>query len=118
MKVSGLAVAAPTSDPQAGAAVELCKLAGLLPAAILSPVDADATAGATVSVEAVTAYRRLSASTLRPVSEARVPLADAEDVRIVAFRPADGGPDQFAILVGEPERVRAADPTAFGVLHR
>ena len=36
-----------------------------------------------------------------------MPLADAEDVRIVAFRPADGGPDQFAILVGEPERVAA-----------
>ena len=50
------------------------------------------------------AYRRLSASTLKPVSEARVPLADAEDVRIVAFRPADGGPEQFAILVGEPEK--------------
>jgi GTP cyclohydrolase II len=105
--IEALAVATPTSDPQAGAAVELCKLAGLLPAAILSPVDAAATPGATVSVEAVTAYRRLSASTLRPVSEARVPLADAEDVRIVAFRPADGGPDQFAILVGEPERVAA-----------
>ena len=50
------------------------------------------------------AFRRLSASTLRPVSEARVPLADAEEVRIVAFRPADAGPDQLAILVGEPER--------------
>ena len=50
------------------------------------------------------AYRRLSASTLKPVSEARVPLADAENVRIVSFRPADGGADQLAILVGEPER--------------
>ena len=49
------------------------------------------------------AYRRLSASTLKPVSEARVPLADAEDVRI-GVRPADGGPEQFAILVGEPEK--------------
>src|SRR3954447_1789145 len=105
--IEALAVATPTSDPQATAAVELCKLAGLLPAAILSPLDADATPGATVSVERVMAYRRLSASTLRPVSEARVPLTDVEEVRIVAFRPADGGPDQFAILVGEPERVAA-----------
>jgi len=105
--IETLALSAPTPDPQAAAAVELCKLAGLLPAAILSPLDADATPGATVSVERVMAYRRLSASTLRPVSEARVPLTDAEEVRIVAFRPADGGPDQFAILVGEPERVAA-----------
>src|SRR3954447_7227671 len=105
--IETLALSAPTPDPQAAAAVELCKLAGLLPAAILSPLDADATPGATVSVERVMAYRRLSASTLRPVSEARVPLTDVEEVRIVAFRPADGGPDQFAILVGEPERVAA-----------
>ncbi|MGE3741535.1 MAG: GTP cyclohydrolase II, partial [Geminicoccaceae bacterium] len=44
---------------------------------------------------------------LRPVSEARVPLADVEDVRIVAFRPADGGTEQYAILVGQPERQEA-----------
>ena len=62
---------------------------------------------AIVNITAVDAYRRLSAATLRPVSEARVPLADAEDVRIVSFRPADGGPDQYAILVGEPEKLAA-----------
>jgi GTP cyclohydrolase II len=36
-----------------------------------------------------------------------VPLADAENVRIVSFRPADGGPEQFAILIGQPERETA-----------
>ena len=105
--VEALFLAAPTSDPQAIAAVELCKLAGLLPAAILAAADAEAPASATVSVERVMAYRRLSASALRPVSEARVPLADAEEVRLIAFRPADTGPDQLAILVGEPEREAA-----------
>ena len=105
--VEALFLAAPTSDPQAIAAVELCKLAGLLPAAILAAADAKASASATVSVERVMAYRRLSASALRPVSEARVPLADAEEVRLIAFRPADTGPDQLAILVGEPEREAA-----------
>ena len=89
------------------AAIELCKLAGLLPAAILLPASAPATDVLPVSVDAVAGYRRLSAATLRPVSEARVPLADAEDVRIIAFRPADGGPEQYAILVGEPERENA-----------
>jgi GTP cyclohydrolase II len=99
-----------STRPVALAAVELCKLAGLLPAAILTPegeMPDAALAGTRVPLEAITGYRRLSASTLRPVSEARVPLADAENVRIVSFRPADGGPEQYAILVGEPEREAA-----------
>ena len=100
-----LNLAAPTSRPDALAAVELCRLAGMLPAAVIMPIDGLAVAHLDgVPVGAVTAYRRLSASTLRPVSEARVPLADAENVRIISFRPADGGPEQLAILVGEPER--------------
>ncbi|HEX6010709.1 MAG TPA: GTP cyclohydrolase II [Geminicoccaceae bacterium] len=102
---AALALAARTARPEALAAVELCKLAGLLPAAVLLPGGTVRPGETTpVPLGAVMAYRRLSASTLKPVSEARVPLADAEDVRIVAFRPADGGPEQFAILVGEPEK--------------
>lgn len=99
-----LALARPTTRADAQAAVDLCKLAGLLPAAILMPASQQSRDHATVAVGAVAEYRRLSASTLRPVSEARVPLADVEDVRIISFRPADGGPEQYAILVGEPER--------------
>ncbi len=103
-----LALAEPTSRADALAAVELCKLAGLLPSAVLLPSQATASPEpAAIGVNDVLAYRRLTASSLRPVSEARVPLADAEDVRIVSFRPADGGPDQFAILVGAPERQAA-----------
>jgi GTP cyclohydrolase II len=108
--VPSLAELAPTDRPVAAAATELCKLSGLLPAAILAPegIPLAAAVGRTgVELAAVLAYRRLAASTLRPVSEARVPLADAEDARIVAFRPADGGPEQFAILVGQPERETA-----------
>lgn len=96
--------------PVALATIELCKLAGLLPAAILAPAGAALEPGlesTPVPLAWVTGYRRLSASTLRPVSEARVPLADAENARIVSFRPADGGPEQYAILVGEPEREAA-----------
>lgn len=99
-----------TERPTAAAIIELCKLAGLLPAAILAPEGVGIAAGsevATVTLAAVQSYRRFSAMSLRPVSEARVPLADAEQVRIVAFRPADGGPEQFAILVGTPEQEAA-----------
>jgi GTP cyclohydrolase II len=105
-----LADTAPADRPVAAAAVELCKLSGLLPAAILAPEGvslAAATERTSVELSAILAYRRLAASTLRPVSEARVPLADAENVRIVSFRPADGGPEQFAILIGQPERETA-----------
>mgnify|MGYP003351328334 CR=1 FL=1 len=32
-----------------------------------------------------------------------MPLADAEDTRIVAFRPLDGGGEHLAIVVGLPD---------------
>ena len=37
---------------------------------------------------------------LRRVAEARLPLLDAEDTRIVAFRPADGGDEHLAVIIG------------------
>jgi len=49
-------------------------------------------------------YQATAARSLRPVSEARVPLADAEDTRIIAFRPSDGGIEHLAILIGEPKQ--------------
>jgi GTP cyclohydrolase II len=44
---------------------------------------------------------------LLPVAEAAVPLEQAPDARIVAFRPADGGIEHLAILVGRPEQAEA-----------
>ena len=37
------------------------------------------------------------------MSQARVPLEDAENARIVAFRPRDGGVEHLAIVIGEPD---------------
>jgi GTP cyclohydrolase II len=101
-----LARRAVPADELAAGAVELCKLAGLLPAAVCLPPSVHAPE-VVVLLDAVRDYRELEALSLRPVGEARVPLADAENARIVAFRPADGGPEQFAIIVGEPEGVPA-----------
>ena len=101
-----LALAERTERHEALAAAELCKLAGLLPAAVCLPPSGARARGRGAGRRGPP-YRELVASSLRPVSEARVPLADAEDVRIVAFRPADGGPEQLAILVGEPEAAPA-----------
>lgn len=92
------------------AAVAAAKLARLLPAALLAPLVADE-ATALVARESllrvpageVLAYPSDVAGTLARVAEARVPLEAAEDCRIVAFRPADGGIEHMAILVGRPE---------------
>jgi GTP cyclohydrolase II len=92
------------------AAVALAKLAALLPAALvlpLAPAEAafarrrsDIAAVATQDVLA----RRAAMAGLNRVAEARVPLADAEDARLIAFRPGDGGSEHLAILIGAPDR--------------
>jgi GTP cyclohydrolase II len=44
------------------------------------------------------------AARLRQVASARVPLAGAENTRLVSFRPAAGGIEHIAIVIGEPSR--------------
>jgi GTP cyclohydrolase II len=101
----------------AAAAVELAKLAELLPAAVVAPLadgvyrDLAAWSAARdllmVEAAAVADYRRLAALSLRRVSEVRVPLAGAESARVVAFRPEHGGIEQLAVVIGDPARVDA-----------
>jgi len=95
------------------AAVELTKLARLLPAALLAPLPgqpvqspvawADARDLMAVSAANVAEYRFAAARGLTKVAEAAVPLAGAEQARIIAFRPDDGGMEHLAIVVGEPQ---------------
>ncbi len=94
------------ATPGAAAAVALAKLARLLPAALIVPGPAEA---GTILVEAadIDTYQQTAARTLRIVSEARVPLKDADNARIVAFRPSDGGIEHLAIVIGEPDPDRA-----------
>jgi len=91
------------------AAVALAKLAALLPAALVLPLArAEAALAqrradiAVVSTEEILA-RRAAIAGLTRVAEARVPLADAEDARLIAFRPGDGGSEHLAILIGTPD---------------
>jgi GTP cyclohydrolase II len=51
------------------------------------------------------------------VAEAAVPLHDAPDARILAFRAADGGIEHLAILVGAPEAVQEAGGAPLVRLH-
>jgi GTP cyclohydrolase II len=91
------------------AAVALAKLASLLPAALVLRTGRDEAAflarrGDLASVDAVTIFKRDAAPAgLERVAEARVPLADAENARLIAFRPRDGGLEHLAILIGSPD---------------
>ena len=93
------------------AACRLLKRARLLPAVLAAPVDRPVPAEKlaaqadllSVSASAVDAYDGILTTDLSIVSEARVPLRGAENARIVAFRPADGGREHLAIVVGDPQ---------------
>ena len=93
----------------AGAAIDLMKLGRLLPAAVVVPLTGGLASLAEredlVLLEAgeVEAYRLSASRLLGRVAEARVPLEGAEDARIIAFRPPDGGVEHLAIVIGEPD---------------
>ncbi len=86
-----------------GAAVALAKLARLLPAAVIVDTAVAPAEILTVDAADIGDYQTAAARSLRPVSEARVPLENAENARIVAFRPSDGGIEHLAIVIGEPD---------------
>ena len=97
--------------PLAGAALALAKLGRLLPALVVAPAApgvADRFSLLRVPAEDVLTYPISAASSLKRVAEARVPLEDAPEARIIAFRAADGGIEHLAILVGDPEASAAA----------
>src|SRR5438132_9610645 len=91
------------------AAVALAKLASLLPAALVlrtgkSEAALLARRRDLAVIEAAAVFKRDAATAgLERVAEARVPLADAENARLIAFRPRDGGFEHLAILIGSPD---------------
>ncbi|MBO6782481.1 MAG: GTP cyclohydrolase II [Alphaproteobacteria bacterium] len=108
-----------TIDPDSKAgrsetgAIELLKLASLLPAAVVAPVPeermdylpswADSESLLTTELDDVRNYQDIEARTLVKVGAARVPLEIEEAVEIVAFRPSDGGREHLAIVIGAPD---------------
>jgi GTP cyclohydrolase II len=101
------------ADATSVQALGLAKLARLLPACLVAPLApadgraaADAAAFArdhdlvSLPVETLAAERARAAADLHQVAEARVPLEGAEDARVHAFRPRDGGAEHLAIAIG------------------
>ena len=95
------------------AAIRLTKIARLLPSAVVAPLGLeqadDVIAWSArhdlIAVDAgdVFQYEAATARSLKRISEAEVPLADAQASRVIAFRPADGGLEHLAIVIGEPD---------------
>jgi GTP cyclohydrolase II len=87
------------------ACVTLSKLSRLLPAAVVSTVSPGVSEIDAVSVQAsaIETYMNTAADALNIVSQARVPLENAENAKVVAFRPRDGGIEHLAIVVGNPD---------------
>jgi GTP cyclohydrolase II len=82
------------------ASVKLAKLAGLLPAAIVS--RGTLRGGADIFTADISAYESQAAESLFIVTRARVPLLGAEDTELVAFRAGSGAPENFAVVIGRP----------------
>jgi GTP cyclohydrolase II len=91
----------------AAAALLLAKLARLMPAMLVAPAAADALDLVKVDAADVLAHPARADTSLVRVAEAVVPLAEAPDARLVAFRPADGGLEHVALLIGRPEQAAA-----------
>jgi len=82
------------------AAVKLAKLAGLLPAVLVWP-GAKAEMPEVPAAE-ILSYDDDSVAALKLVARARVPLEGAEHTELAAFRPGDGGPEHYAIIINAP----------------
>lgn len=89
-------------------ALQLCKGARLLPAALVVPVAPGmAVSQGLLEIEGAEAAPLLQAlPDLSHVVSARVPLRAAENARLHIFRPADGSEEHYAIEIGRPDRAR------------
>jgi GTP cyclohydrolase II len=93
-------------------ALELMRLALVLPAAIVLPVGSGIEIDPTVlriSATALRTYRKAKVRDLRIVSRAPVPLEGAPTSEFVVFRGGEGLRDQVAVIVGEPDLSRPVD---------
>jgi GTP cyclohydrolase II len=81
----------------AAAALELARIAGILPAFLVDPVDA----GEAVPVAASDLAAYADAGALRIVTRARLPVSACEEAEIVAFRSAADLREHVALVIGK-----------------
>ncbi len=96
--------AEPLAHPAAAeAAMELARLAGILPAFLVDPVPAGEAQH--VEVADLTAWKDTAHLTI--ATRARLPLAASEKAQIIAFRSADDLREHIALVIGEQNGDRA-----------
>ena len=83
-------------EDQARAALELARIAGILPAFLVDPEGA----GEPASLEAGDLAAFTDPQRLRIATRAKLPVAAAEDARIVAFRSPDDTREHVALIIG------------------
>ena len=81
----------------AAAALELARIAGILPAFLVDPVNA----GESQPVAASDLVHYADAGRLRIVTRARLPVSASEDAEIVAFRSAADLREHVALIIGK-----------------
>lgn len=86
------------SEEAAAAAIQLARLAGLLPAFF---VRDGAGEGPSPTAEAIAGYA--APSRLKIAARARLPVAAAEQCEIVAFRSAEEAVEHVALVIGAPD---------------
>ena len=97
------------ATPMQRTALEVVKLARLLPAALTSPINSDATEFAkrynllALDIANIPEYRGAAGALMDYTIDTVVPLEGAEQTRMIAFRPADGGKAHVAIVIGDPD---------------
>ncbi len=100
-----------TASDTERAALDLARLAYLLPAAVIAELPQDDAGAADLFVQVDAAsldhYRKHVINTPRIVSRAPVPLEDIGDTEFVVFRGGEGMRDQVAVVIGRP---KASDP--------
>ncbi len=117
--------ATPPAGPMATlttAALRLVRLGHVLPLVVVAPVSPEALAravadGAVVVDAADIVALRAAGARLVRVGEARLPLRDAAEARLIAFRNPDSGAEHVAVVVGQPERTDPAEPAPLVRLH-
>ena len=91
------------------AALELARIAQVLPAVLVAPVPMRGLGSQVlrVAASAIFGFRAASAASLHIVSRAQVPLEGAPPTEFVVFRGGEGLRDQVAIVIGAPDPGRA-----------
>lgn len=82
-------------------AVDLCKKARLLPAAVVTPIDHRPGGVLAITVDDA---RSAISDALHHIAAARVPLLDAADTRVHVFGSAADFCEHYAVEIGQPDR--------------